>query len=179
MTRESYSARCNLKQLERLKAKWKAIREAEAKKKANAASLCPRPKRIPNVTLADDELSPEQIDKFNDRFRRLEIYKEQYGNCNVPRKYGSDQKLSNWVRGLRQGGIRISPDQKMRLDGLGFVWSFGKPGDNGKCTMTMEEIEQQARKHREAIENGVVSSFVFGCCILSLLFLQLSQQGLI
>jgi len=84
---------------------------------------------------------------FDEIFQRLVQYKEEHGNCSVPRSY-EDQKLGNWVNGIRdkrsnliKKGIEfeeIAPGKKIlsksltaerleRLNAIGFVWSVAGP----------------------------------------------------
>lgn len=109
--------------------------------------------------------------QWEDMYQRLQKYKEQYGNCLVPRKFDEDPKLSTWVetqrhlwnRDFRKQEVpsptqdvpesfvsvdeqlppeiaalgatndffmedtkikRLTPERKLKLDQLGFVWSL-------------------------------------------------------
>jgi superfamily II DNA or RNA helicase len=81
-----------------------------------------------------DKLSPEQIQRLNDigfdwdpagtrweeNFLKLVAYKDQYGDCNVPREW--DNSLAHWLIGLRTDKCRLSSNQVERLNDLGFDW---------------------------------------------------------
>lgn len=64
-------------------------------------------------------------------FRRLQEYKHEHGNCNVPQGYTFDPELAIWVKNQRQAyrymlekktTKRISPDRVTRLNHIGFEW---------------------------------------------------------
>lgn len=57
-------------------------------------------------------------------FGKLQAYKEQYGNCLVPKGWELDEQLSNWVVNQRAFNRRgqLSPGRVERLDSIGFVW---------------------------------------------------------
>jgi hypothetical protein len=65
--------------------------------------------------------------QWNDNFEHLIGYKQEYGDCLVPRKY-IDPSLGHWVRGQRRNfkNDTIREDRKRRLDELGFDWGTGR-----------------------------------------------------
>jgi len=81
--------------------------------------------------------------QWEEMYQRLLQYKEQFGDCLVPRKFEGDPKLATWVETQRvlwnkeaksaASGTaetedaklkRLTPLRKQRLDALGFVWSL-------------------------------------------------------
>ena len=62
--------------------------------------------------------------RWDDLFRRLQVYKRQHGDCTVRREYEEDPQLGDWVNNqrhlFRTGKLR--PDRKGRLDSLGMDW---------------------------------------------------------
>ena len=82
--------------------------------------------------------------QWEDMYQRLVQYREQFGDCLVPRKFEGDPKLATWVETQRvlwnkevksaSSGTteaaedtkvkRLTPERKQRLDALGFVWSL-------------------------------------------------------
>lgn len=86
--------------------------------------------------------------QWEDMYQRLVQYKQQYGDCLVPRKFEGDSKLATWVETQRvlwnkevksnsnandpdaipiteEAKLkRLTPARKQRLDELGFVWSL-------------------------------------------------------
>ncbi|CAJ1957843.1 unnamed protein product [Cylindrotheca closterium] len=79
--------------------------------------------------------------QWEEMYHRLVQYKQQYGDCLVPRKFEGDPKLATWVETQRvlwnkeaKSAVapveedaqlkRLTPSRKQRLDALGFVWSL-------------------------------------------------------
>jgi superfamily II DNA or RNA helicase len=62
-------------------------------------------------------------DEWERRFHDLEIYKKEYGNCNVPTTF-RQRKLAQWVSRQRKNYAsgEITPEHKTRLEQLGFNW---------------------------------------------------------
>jgi hypothetical protein len=63
----------------------------------------------------------QDIDYWGQMFSALLIYKERYGDCNVPRSY-SDQKLARWVSQQRIKRTGLDSTKRKRLEDIGFVW---------------------------------------------------------
>jgi hypothetical protein len=61
-------------------------------------------------------------------YAALVAYREEFGHCNVPRRWPANPKLSTWVRTRRRTRTanKLSEDRSedriRRLDELGFVW---------------------------------------------------------
>ena len=70
------------------------------------------------------ELDPRSR-QWEQRFNELNEYKNEHGDCNVPRNYLDSPELAKWVgvqrRAYNQG--RIQSDRLKRLEELGFVWN--------------------------------------------------------
>ena len=58
-------------------------------------------------------------------FTDLKRYKEEFGHCNVTRKWRQNPKLGPWVsvQRMQERAGKLSPARKARLDSLGFEWS--------------------------------------------------------
>jgi hypothetical protein len=59
------------------------------------------------------------------RFEELKAYKEQFGDCNVPKMWEENPKLGRWVstqRLLFKSG-KLEPERQRRLDEIEFHWS--------------------------------------------------------
>jgi DNA-binding TFAR19-related protein (PDSD5 family) len=85
-----------------------------------------------------DRLTPEQVqrldalefvwdqlaEQWEQGFKELSTYKEEHGDCLVPRghKTASGHKLGSWVGTQRSKKNQLTPEQVQRLDALGFVW---------------------------------------------------------
>lgn len=64
----------------------------------------------------------EHVD-FEEMFPRLEQYKQEHGNLDIPKKWAPDPELGAWVTGIRRlGKSRIDAGHVKRLDDLGFMW---------------------------------------------------------
>ena len=71
---------------------------------------------------------------FEDHFRDLEIFKSEFGHCNIPQKYSVNPSLGNWCNTVRsaynkiqQGQtpkINLTQDQIERLEEIGFKWKL-------------------------------------------------------
>lgn len=69
---------------------------------------------------------------WDQMFRRLLAYKEQYGDCLVPSRYEADLKLAKWVETQRQeskkaidgrsANPRLTEERLRRLESIGFEW---------------------------------------------------------
>jgi Helicase associated domain len=57
-------------------------------------------------------------------FAKLMGYKSKHGDCNVPQDWSEDLQLGRWVSAqhVRAKQGTLPPEQKARLDALGFDW---------------------------------------------------------
>ncbi len=80
-------------------------------------------------------------DYWNQMYQQLVVYKQEIGNCNVPRSY--DSKLNTWIssnnRSYKNG--KLDPDKIEKLNQLGFEWTRKKPT---KSIETDQESHQQS-----------------------------------
>ena len=68
---------------------------------------------------------------WEDRYRDLQKYAHEHGNCNVPTKYRVDTALGRWVSTQRKqykemkAGKRtlLTQERAQRLEALGFRWN--------------------------------------------------------
>jgi hypothetical protein len=61
---------------------------------------------------------------WEERFQELADFHKRFGHCDVPGKWPKKPQLSLWVarqRGRDNGNL--TPDQRLRLDDLGFCWA--------------------------------------------------------
>ncbi|MDB4634110.1 Helicase associated domain protein [Rubripirellula sp.] len=84
-------------------------------------------------------LSPEKIsqldsigfswdpfeDVWQEKFRELKRYKNDYGHCLVPGKSIENPGLSSWIRTQRRkhAAGKLDPDKQDLLESIGFVWN--------------------------------------------------------
>jgi hypothetical protein len=67
---------------------------------------------------------------WDTHYQALVEYKKRYGNCNVPRPYPDNPKLSNWVynhrseysRKRRELKNNLTREREEKLDAIGFAW---------------------------------------------------------
>jgi hypothetical protein len=67
-------------------------------------------------------------------FANLKLYKDRYGNCDVPGSHEND-KLAMWVnnqRHLARSG-RLSSERRARLEELGFEWEHRESNWETMC----------------------------------------------
>lgn len=75
---------------------------------------------------------------WDTHYHALVEYKKRYGNCNVPRPYADNPKLSNWVynhrseysrkrRGLKNN---LTEEREEKLNSLGFAWVLKQKGSH-------------------------------------------------
>jgi len=77
--------------------------------------------------------NPIYFEEFEKRCFDLEAFKEEFGHCNVPRRYPKNTALANWCsnkrsayKKIQQEGIKpscsLSRDRIDRLEKIGFQW---------------------------------------------------------
>ncbi|KAK9902684.1 hypothetical protein WJX75_002583 [Coccomyxa subellipsoidea] len=68
-------------------------------------------------------------ESFKERLEALRRYKEEWGDCLVPRRYWGDWRLGEWVADARQAHKekRLTPAQVAALEHLGFPWKVPQP----------------------------------------------------
>lgn len=60
---------------------------------------------------------------FERFYKELVLYRIEHGDCTVPQDFvANDFRLGLYVRDVRSGVKKITPEQKNLLDDLGFVW---------------------------------------------------------
>jgi hypothetical protein len=59
---------------------------------------------------------------WEEMFGALVEFEKQHGHCNVPRDWSENSKLARWVTNLRTRKKRLSEDQILRLEAIGFEW---------------------------------------------------------
>ena len=71
---------------------------------------------------------------FEEKFAELQKYKDDNGDCSVPRGWAENKALGAWVdnqrtekRNLdRDGNAKITPARIAKLDGIEFDWNPGR-----------------------------------------------------
>ena len=60
---------------------------------------------------------------FDKLYKYLVEYKNKFGNCSVPQNYViNGYKLGQKISNIRNGNIKLSETQRLKLDRIGFVW---------------------------------------------------------
>ena len=83
--------------------------------------------------------------KFDEVFGLLEEYKEEYGNCNVRCDYktSSGILLGRIVNRIRTGERRTTPEEKAKLDSIGFVWRVHEMFSFEEIFKMLEEYQKE------------------------------------
>jgi len=72
----------------------------------------------------------ETEDTFSKNLNLLEVYKSQFGNCNVPQNYKTADgfSLGSWVQKIRSRNNKngLLANEKNELDKIGFIWDVNE-----------------------------------------------------
>ncbi|MDB4524163.1 Helicase associated domain protein [Akkermansiaceae bacterium] len=92
----------------------------------------------------------ERLGSWEINFQKLVAYKEEHGDCLVPRFF-EDKQLATWVHSQRRTkkSGKLDPNKIKRLDGIGFVWDW--------LQEKWDNWFQQLRDYKEKHGNCVVS----------------------
>lgn len=98
-------------------------------------------------------------DKWTDNFGKLQLYRDQKGHCNVPRKWKEDPVLGEWVHfQRRQYRLKrlnrrnhMSDEKFYKLDNNGFEWSR-ITFSHGSQSIISDQHESNPRKRKEIID---------------------------
>ncbi|MDB4411573.1 Helicase associated domain protein [bacterium] len=92
----------------------------------------------------------ERLGSWEINFQKLVAYKEEHGDCLVPRSWG-DRRFANWINTQRtlKKNKQLQPERLKRLDGIGFVWDW--------LQEKWDNWFQQLRAYKEKHGNCVVS----------------------
>ena len=87
------------------------------------------------------------------RFGELEEYKREFGDCNVPQRYGGNPQLGLWVFNQRQRyqQMKLSSERIEALESMGFEWARprggGRKPDNSAWWKRFAELEEYKQEH--------------------------------
>jgi hypothetical protein len=127
--------------------------------------------------------------QWNDKFEKLKVYHQTYGDCNVPYTFSEDPALGMWVKYQRDAKRRgrINKKYAEQLEELGFQWEptldkqwndkFDKlvaykkeygdcnvPSTFSVCPPCLPAPCQTPERHEACLEGGSVArAFVFVC----------------
>jgi len=114
---------------------------SERKRKSSAASdASTLPKKQMKVKTDKDNSTQQSKTGFDERCNQLLRFKEEFGHCNIPKRYAGNPSLGEWCSHTRsaykkiQKGMKansnLSQDRIERLEEIGFQW---------KVNVTFEE----------------------------------------
>jgi len=150
---------------------WVANQRTEFKKSraGKASSMTPHRVNILNHIGFVWDASDKSAVKTNDEgwmqmFEELMEYKEQHGDCLVPKKYEGNTKLAKWVSHQRQqyqnnkmGKTSPMTEERIyKLEQIGFVWDAsdkiggGKRNDEGWMQM-FEQLMEYKEQHGDCL----------------------------
>ncbi|KAL9189803.1 hypothetical protein ACHAXT_009478 [Thalassiosira profunda] len=89
---------------------------------------------------SDDEL-------WGERLEQLRAYKEEHGDCNVPKRYALLGKWVQWQRYLYKKG-KLADERKERLEEIGFNWVGDKKGGSQPNNEQWNERLKQVRAYK-------------------------------
>lgn len=109
-----------------------------------------------STTALSGKLSQTYDDTWKVRFNDLVAYKEQYGDCLVPKKSASHPQLGIWVMNQRaqykllqeNKPSTMTSERIEALEGLDFVWSMC---DHVDWEERLEELYQYKNKHGDCL----------------------------
>ena len=91
-------------------------------------------------------------------FERLKEYKEEYGDCLVPKRYADDPKLGLWVSRQRRISTlddKTKKERRDKLNSIGFVWSVREAGRSSKLDKKwndkFERLVQYKQEHGDCL----------------------------
>jgi hypothetical protein len=108
----------------------------------------------------DWETLEERLERqWNENFKKLTAYQQEYLDCCVPFHYKQDPELGTWVATQQSWHARgrIRPDRQRQLESIGFTWSRPKeiPQDSSeadkKWLKNYSKLVDVSREHGHCI----------------------------
>ena len=91
---------------------------------------------------------------WTEMFEKLKEYKQQHGDCLVPKVYKIDPALGNWVGHQRKANKmnKISDERKAKLDSIGFAWVAVRPAVSEQIwTEMFEKLNEYKQQHGDCL----------------------------
>ncbi len=116
---------------ERAKGKKTRLTDERLERLKNAGFVFWAKNSKQQLQLEHQRRKPKDDAKWNSFMIQLQQYKEEFGNCLVPKLYPTNQPLSTWVFAQRQQkrnlenpekNSRLTKEKIKQLDAMGFVW---------------------------------------------------------
>ncbi|MCX5871278.1 MAG: Helicase associated domain protein [Deltaproteobacteria bacterium] len=64
-----------------------------------------------------------RYNQWNLRYNQLIEFRQKHGHCDIPFNYPENSQLGWWVSNQRQRREKLSPERKLLLEEIGFMWS--------------------------------------------------------
>jgi len=99
---------------------------------------------------------------FELRCKELAAYKNEYGDCLIPRSWSENPELAGWVAGLRDKRRKFSEDEIRQLNNIGFVWDVAghKFEQMYSALVAYKEVKGNCLVSRAWSENPQLGSWV-------------------
>ena len=107
--------------------------------------------RLERMGFVWDLLAARVAEFFETRFAELVKYKKKHGDCNVSQLSKTHRALGQWVNRLRQMRDELEPEQRQRLDALGFVWQLKKEWMEGQWETRFAELLEYKKQNGDCL----------------------------
>lgn len=99
----------------------------------------------------DSSERPFHRQQWDTMFRKLVVYKQSHGHCNVPRRHAC-KALGEWVKNQRRSFAENSllPRRLAALQSIGFVWETQNKGHGGKRKKGKKDRRKSGHKRPAA-----------------------------
>jgi hypothetical protein len=122
------------------------------RKAGNSATLRPdRRMRLEAIGFVWKNSRPKGRERWERRFAQLCEFRNRFGHCYVPAKWGEDKAFGGWVhnqRAFKKKGT-LSEERAARLEGVGFAWQqrFGAPSREAHWDQMLARLDQFQQQH--------------------------------
>jgi hypothetical protein len=94
------------------------------RQKLDKRQLTPQKVELLNSIGFDWRLNRKQVVSWEEMYRRLLRFKQEYGHTRVPVKWPEDPKLGKWVSRMRREKANLYPERITLLKSIGFDWAY-------------------------------------------------------
>ena len=125
-----------------------------------------------------EQLEDRLMNNWDGMYKKLVEYKEEFGDCNIPRKNKKNSPLNDWVRHqrIKYNNNKLTKNQIILLDKIDFVWNsydaqwenqynkliaFYEENRNSNvptCFKQDKSLAMWVRTQRKAYINGLISN---------------------
>jgi hypothetical protein len=98
------------------------------------------------------EWDPQET-AWNEMYRQLQTYKNQFGHCDVVERSSPYDKLTSWVSFQRKRKDKLTPDRLRLLEDVGFLWCPNRDHRpiSEKWYASFEELKQYKAKYGDCL----------------------------